>query len=366
MLSAALEKELADEAMTAPPRPWDGGQAVDGSGTATPGRQGLQIEFLDTVEAKEIRWFAEPLIPFGFFTLLDGIEGLGKTYAMLDLVRRYTRRIPMPFKGECHEPGAVLFLSVEDSPEYVLKPRFVAMDGDCSKLAILRGHFDLSEEGLAELEQTIQDHQIKFVLIDPLFSFTGGADINKTSDVRQITDRLNLLTAKYEIAIVGIRHINKSKGFGDPRSAGAHSVAWLQGCRSGLMVGSDAEDKSRRGISQIKLNIGPESSTVYGYSIDAEGTFRWHGESDLTVADMLSHKTNETNEDRSQIAEAVRFLEKHLADGPVKSADLKIDARGAGISERTLDRAKTRLGIKSQKSGLSGAWFWELPEEVAK
>ncbi|MFT3745454.1 MAG: AAA family ATPase [Pyrinomonadaceae bacterium] len=323
---------------------------------------GLEIEFLDTVEAKQVEWLASPLIPFGFFTLMDGVEGIGKTFAMLDISKRLANGLPMPFSGERHSPSNVLFLSVEDSPEYILKPRFEAMGGDCSKLAVLRGHFDFSVAGFSHLESTIQTHSIRLVLIDPIFSFTGTADINNTADVRPITDRLNAIAARYGIAIIGIRHVNKSKGFGEARSAGGHSVAWLQGCRSGLMVGHDADDKSKRGIAQHKLNVGPGSDTVYGFHIDGDGVFHWTGESSLTVSEMLSHKSHETNEDRSAIAEAIKFLQLQLANGPVQTSSLKTDARGSGISERTLERAKARLNVKAQKSGLSGTWFWEMPE----
>ncbi|MEO5859001.1 MAG: AAA family ATPase [Pyrinomonadaceae bacterium] len=320
---------------------------------------GLEIEFLSTVEARQISWLAKPLIPYGFFTLLDGIEGIGKTYAMLDLAKRLTLGLEMPISGEVHEASNVLFLSVEDSPEYILKPRFEKMQGDCSRLAILRGHFDFSNGGFIDLETTIEAHGIRFVLIDPLFSFTGRADINSTSDVRPITDRLNRIAARYGIAIVGIRHINKSKGFGDARNAGAHSVAWLQGCRSGLMVGHHAEDKSKRGIAQHKLNIAAESNTVYGFEIDADGTFNWTGESDLSISGMLAHKANESNEDRSAIADAIRFLKVQVGNGSKLMADIVADANGEGISKRTLDRAKQRLGIKSTKQGY-GQWYWEL------
>jgi hypothetical protein len=325
---------------------------------------GLEIEFVDTVDAKTITWLARPLMPFGFFTLLDGIEGIGKTYAMLDIAKRLTLGDAMPFSGELHEPSKVLFLSVEDSPEYILKPRFEKMQGDCSRLAILRGHFDFSDKGFIDLEQTIEDHNFKFVLIDPLFSFTGRADINSTSDVRPITDRLNRIAAKYGIAIVGIRHINKSKGFGDPRNAGAHSVAWLQGCRSGLIVGHDPEDKAKRGIAQHKLNIAAESNTVFGFEIDADGVFSWTGESDLSISGMLAHKANETNEDRSAIADAMRFLKEQLSNGSKFKTDLDNDARGVGISPASLNRAKGRLQIKPRKVGLNSGWLWELPEDA--
>ena len=348
------------------------GILVDGSGNwqdeldagANVNGSGLEIEFLSTVTALEISWLAKPLMPFGFFTLLDGIEGIGKTFAMLDIAKRLTLGLAMPFSGEKHDPANALFLSVEDSPEYILKPRFEKMQGDCSRLAILRGHFDFSDAGFVDLERTIIGHNIKFVLIDPLFSFTGRADINNTSDVRPITDRLNRIAARYGIAIVGIRHINKSKGFGDARNAGAHSVAWLQGCRSGLIVGHDAEDKSKRGIAQHKLNIAAESNTVYGFKIDADGVFCWTGESDLSISGMLAHKANESNEDRSAIADAIRFLKEQLADGGKRKSDLDIEARGEGINSASLNRAKATLKIKPRKGGMHGGWIWELPEDA--
>jgi hypothetical protein len=199
--------------------------------------------------------------------------------------------------------------------------------------------------------------------------YIKGADAvlladHDASGEKQVTDRLNRMAAKHGIAIVGIRHINKSKGFGDARNAGAHSVAWLQGCRSGLIVGHDAEDKSKRGIAQHKLNIAAESSTVFGFEIDEDGAFTWTGESDLTISAMLAHKANESNEDRSAIADAIRFLKEQLAqDGKYKS-DLDNDARGEGISPASLNRAKGRLKIKPQKTGMHGGWYWELPEDA--
>lgn len=321
---------------------------------------GLEIEFLETVERRSISWLAPPLIPFGFFTLCDGIEGIGKTFAMLDLGRRLTSGLPMPFGGDPHEPSTVLLLSVEDSPEYVLRPRAEAMGADLARLAVLRGAFEFSERGFANLEETIRKFRIRFVIIDPIFSFTGRSDINSTADVRPITDRLNRIAAEHGIAIVGIRHVNKAKGFGDPRSAGAHSVAWLQGARSALIIGHDTNDKARRGIVQHKLNVGPESKKTYGFEIGDDGSFRWTGESSLTLDEMLSHRPNDSTEERTAKAAAIEFLQSELANGPKASTDLVNDAYAAGISKRTLDRAKDRLGVISVKMGQH--WVWELKD----
>ncbi len=37
--------------------------------------------------------------------------------------------------------------------------------------------------------------------------------------------------------------------------------------------------------------------------------------------------------------------------------------KGAPCSERTLRRAKEKLGIKAAKDGLTGTWLWSLPED---
>ena len=42
---------------------------------------------------------------------------------------------------------------------------------------------------------------------------------------------------------------------------------------------------------------------------------------------------------------------------------MRDEARAAGISDMTLKRAKTEAGVTSQKDGMSGSWFWALPEE---
>jgi hypothetical protein len=52
---------------------------------------------------------------------------------------------------------------------------------------------------------------------------------------------------------------------------------------------------------------------------------------------------------------------KELAEGPVAAERVKKDARGAGVSERTLKRAKRALGVRSEKEG-DGSWSWVLPE----
>jgi hypothetical protein len=51
-----------------------------------------------------------------------------------------------------------------------------------------------------------------------------------------------------------------------------------------------------------------------------------------------------------------------VRDGPVDSKQIAKDAKQAGIAWRTVERAKTRLGVKATKASYSGAWRWSLPD----
>ena len=69
-------------------------------------------------------------------------------------------------------------------------------------------------------------------------------------------------------------------------------------------------------------------------------------------------------ERRGPVHEAQTLLESLLADGPVKSVDVYRVASEDGISRRTLQRAKTRLGVKVRRITYGnegkGYWMWQL------
>jgi hypothetical protein len=58
---------------------------------------------------------------------------------------------------------------------------------------------------------------------------------------------------------------------------------------------------------------------------------------------------------------AKEFLRDFLADGPASADDGEEAAEANGIKIRTLDRARSALGVKAVKDGFQGAWRWHLP-----
>jgi hypothetical protein len=200
------------------------------------------------------------------------------------------------------------------------------------------------------------------LIFDPLFSKTGNINLNNDNEIRTVTDELNRLAEKHDCAIVGVRHIGKSKGFGDPRNAGLNGVGWRAGARTHALVGKNPDDDSQRAIVQTKNNLAPIRTGSIGFKVEG-GICDWTGESSLTADVMLSYKQSESLEERGAKAEAKTFLEGILADGPIGSQAVIDAARQAGISEKTLQRAKKAIGVVSKKdSTFVGGWFWKLPD----
>jgi hypothetical protein len=67
------------------------------------------------------------------------------------------------------------------------------------------------------------------------------------------------------------------------------------------------------------------------------------------------------SDERGAREEAEDFLQDVLDAGPVACGEVQREAKAAGIAERTLGRAKSRLGVRSRKSSYTGKWEWHLP-----
>jgi hypothetical protein len=61
------------------------------------------------------------------------------------------------------------------------------------------------------------------------------------------------------------------------------------------------------------------------------------------------------------VSPADAWLTSLLSAGPVKVREIATAAQAAGMSMRTVERAKQRLGIKADRSGRG--WCWSLPQD---
>ena len=79
-------------------------------------------------------------------------------------------------------------------------------------------------------------------------------------------------------------------------------------------------------------------------------------------ADEALARENGNKGHSTALDEAVAWLSDALADGPRPGKEVKDAAKADGISLRTLDRAKVKLGVIAGPDGFGGAWMWSLPD----
>jgi RecA-family ATPase len=310
---------------------------------------------LSEVVPERVRWLWDGRIALEKLNLVDGDPGTGKSAAMTDLTGRVSVGKPWPDGAEC-EAGGVVILSAEDGLADTIRPRFDAAGGDPSKAVAVSTVPDgdgnerqiAIPDDLHVIEAAIERVGAVLVVIDPLMAFLSG-EINshRDQDVRRALAPLARLAERTGAAVAVVRHLNKASG-GNALYRGGGSIGIVGAARSALLVAKHPEDDGRRVLASIKSNLAaPAPSLVFDLEPAENGAVRvdWKGESTLDASALLSAPTD--HEERSAAQEAQDFLRDALSDGPEPVADLRKQSGEAGISWRTVERAKASLRVRA-------------------
>jgi AAA domain len=296
------------------------------------------------VEAEHVHWLWYPYIPQGKVTLVEGDPGVGKSWMVLALTTAIAAGQGLPNVEKC-DPRSVLLLSSEDGLADTIRPRLDSLKADVSRIFALDGPVVFDSGGLSLVAQSIEKHQPRLVIVDPLVAYLGAnVDLHRANETRLVMAALSRLAEGHRCAIVVVRHLTKS-GKERPIYRGLGSIDITAACRSVLPVGADPDQPAKRAVVQIKNNLAEMGSAI-GYTLSG-GTFSWTGLSNLTADRLLS--AGHGDEERSALEEAQQFLLEFLSGGSQPAKDVERHAKKAGVSARTLWRAKRSLGITSQR-----------------
>jgi putative DNA primase/helicase len=320
------------------------------------------VRRLSDVVARPVHYLWEPYLPLGKLTLMDGDPGQGKSWLTAALAAAGSRGWGLP-GAPPFEPFTTLFFT-EDPAEDVLRPRLDLLGADCSRILTCDTFelpLDLAQPAdVARTEQLVADHRARLVVVDPIQAFLGAkTDIYRPNEVRAVLAPLLRLAQRHACALLVLRHITKARA---SRSiyAGQGSIDFIAAARSVLLAGSGPEDPTRHALVHIKSNLAPPGPTL-GYRFDGR-CFAWEGTSTLSANDLLAADTQ--TDDQGAEQEARTFLRDILAGAEsLPARAILAAAREAGVSERTLKRAKRREGIRTIRQGFAAGsiWLWALP-----
>jgi hypothetical protein len=221
---------------------------------------------------------------------------------------------------------------------------------------------------VAALESLVRDTGAVLVAIDPIMaSFGPHLKTGIDHHVRRALAPLRAMAQKTRTAVLIVRHLTKDTKVTDPVLRGGGSIGIIAAARHGLMAGKDPDDPDRRVLAVTKSNIGRDDISSLAYEVVEDPVYRvsaikWLGGSDRTAKDLL--KADSDCESKSARGYAVSILREFLEDREQLADACKKYMKEAGVSQRTLDRAKKTLGVRARpQKGEDGNthWWWNLP-----
>jgi putative DNA primase/helicase len=334
----------------------------------------LTVTNILDIKTRPVEWLWKGRIPLRKHTIIAGDPGLGKSFCTLDIAARVSHSGPWPDGGNAPQ-GNVLIISAEDDADDTIKPRLEEMGANLANIDIISTTVQHGEkvaylslaDHLLQLEEAIIEHQAVLLILDPILAFTGkGTDTHRSSDVRAVLAPLSSMASRTECAVLSVLHLNKRSAELNSIYRLTASLDFVAAARSVLAVGKHPDEpETRRVLAAVKSNLAAMPPSL-GFHI-RDGFFTWEGEVDLDANTLLSSPVNSA-EERGRLEEAKGFLEEVLRGGAVKANELFAEARGAGIAEKTLRRAKDELGVVvarvTQGNQGQGYWTWGLPQGV--
>ncbi len=313
-----------------------------------------EITYLDTVQPTSVQFLAYPYLPLGKISLLIGDPGIGKSTIAMNIAAALSTGMPLFDADKSREPiqGKSIYLSAEDNVADTLKPRLLAAGADCTQIAVITNiGSDISEDGYL-LEDALEKTQARLVVLDPLQGFIGrDADMCRAADMRRLMGGLAVMAEKHRCAVLAIGHMNKATG-AKSLYRGLGSIDIAASARSVILIERSENNPKIRVLSHIKSSLAPEGSAL-AFRIEANSAINFMGEYD---GDTSGGDYEGLDDGKRELATNV--ILGLLSGGPISSLSVQQACAEAGISERTVKRAKKDLGIRSVRR--PDGWYWAM------
>lgn len=362
-MSRTQAKQLAklfDDTVNAPPLGDEVFLEVFGAAWTEVSRIREQQHFKDLADFEKlpVEYLIEPLVPIGVTSILDGNPGMGKSFLSLGVTAGVTSTGKFGDRAVTRK-GRVLLLNDEDDPSRVIRPRLEAIGADIDRVRVIDDPFILNEEGVDILRREIRNYDPALVIIDPLTNFMGGGvDMYRPNEANAFMRPLHRLAKEFDIAILIARHLRKQAS-DNAMHMGQGSMAFGGAVRSGMIVTPHPTHANWRVLAHYKSSYAKEAgSEAFEISTPPNGGAArviWQGPVDMSANELVAQSSVQD----SVLDRAVRALDDYLTPGPAKARDVIAALKKKGVQERTLDRAKKKLGVISGKG--PGA-KWKLPD----
>lgn len=321
------------------------------------------------VVAQTVSWLWPECMPLGKLVILDGDPDLGKSLISLDLCARLSTGRRFPDGRPSPGPANALVLSAEDAPSDTIVPRLRRLGAELGRVFV----WQRGQEGedwpwrfpahAGRLDEALARSDARLAVIDPIMAFLDNSVLSVSDQsVRRALAPLIALADKHRCTLLMQRHLNKQGGH---RAVyrGLGSIAFVAACRFALLVGRDPRMPGRCVLAPVRSSLAKlPPSLAYQITAGDDGlpVLNWLGTSPCPADELLTNTAGRGPRD-----EAALLLEQLLAAGPRPVKEIWAAAQQAGLSTRTLQRAKRDLGIQCRRAFECSqpVSYWLLPAQ---
>lgn len=362
--------------------PYDGIHRVNGTPADQEPPPQVKLIRGDSIKPEAIDWLWLHYLARGKLHVLAGAPGTGKSTIAFSLAAAITSGGKWP-DGTRAPRGNTLIWSGEDDPADTIMPRMLAAGADPRRIYIVSGTehkgesrpFDPAKDMDSLRAAALSLGDVHLLIADPIVSAVAG-DSHKNTEVRRALQPLVDLGAALGCAVLGISHFSKGTAGRDPTERVTGSIAFAALARI-VLATAKAEGDGPRILARAKSNIGPDSdgfeysiglTDVPGYPGIVASRIEWgapvtgSARELLGTAEEAPDEGGDDSDAKGTTDEAGEWLREVLEGGRVPAKEIQKLGRDNAFAWRTLQRAKDRIGAKSDRDGFGrGATvYWTL------
>lgn len=217
----------------------------------------------------DIQWLWNGWIPKGFVTMIAGDPGRGKSAIVQHFIKIITEGTAFPLEDKPLPHASKAVWVDTEASQQILKVRAGLMKIDKTKVFIPVINGDILSQANLGFEQDreqiinlVEGVEPEVLVLDSLGgSHTRGE--NKVEDIRPILEFLALLARDYQMAVIAVHHLNKSREGESPevslyRIRGSTVIPAY--CRS--IIALEASHNNTNLLRVIKSNLALHSDPI--------------------------------------------------------------------------------------------------------
>lgn len=312
--------------------------------------------------------------------LLVGDEGIGKSLFWVYIIAAITRGRALPELGiPARAPQHVMLIITEDTWTDTVLPRCEVAGVDLNYVMVICAEDDGSGAPVfpRDLHLVVDaDPRPALVVVDAwLDTVAAGLSVKDPQQARRALHPWKEVATVTDAAVLLLTHTNrvdsgnardKYGATGELRKKARLTLFAQQDDDGNLVVGVEKANTTKP-LPASMFTVDPIQH--FPATDDHDGSvplLRYIGASDRTARDHIADQFDgDHGDDRQERHDAEAWLREYLEiEGPaVRSADAKREAKQAGISERTLQRARKKLCVVIGYTGQPPVSTWSLPDQ---